>query len=71
MGTMKVYTCTDFEGYWPVGTAAVIVAESEAMAMARLLTMLASIKLPQDTALTLTEMDVDKAQVVILRDGNY
>lgn len=30
---MRAWTCTDFEGHWPVGCAAVVVAESEAVAL--------------------------------------
>ncbi len=30
---MKVYTCTEFKGFYPVGTAAVIVAASRLQAL--------------------------------------
>jgi len=33
---MNVYTCNDFYGAWPIGSAAVIVAESEADARTQL-----------------------------------
>jgi len=33
---MKVWTCNTFWGHWPVGTAAVVIAETEADARALL-----------------------------------
>ena len=69
---MRVFTCDDFKGYWPVGTAAVIVAESKADAEKRLREHLASMGLRQDDReLTLIELDTHVPYVCVLRDGNY
>lgn len=67
---MKVFTCIDHEGYWPVGAASVVVAES----------LVAAIKLLQDALdkkglgkkpFTLQELNLDEQSAVILVDGEY
>lgn len=68
--SMKVYTCNDHDGFWPVGTASVIVAGSEDEARELLRNKLLSMKLdPSD--FTLAELDVSKRGVTVLRDGDY
>ena len=70
--SMRAWTCKDFTGHYPVGTAAVIVAESEPMARALLDEELRRQGLQyQVTRLTLLELDLGREQAVILRDGDY
>ena len=68
---MKVFTCTNFEGFYPVGTAAVVVAENVTEADMLLRNKLNSIGLQQDDELILEELSLNSSVVVILRDGNY
>jgi len=69
---MKVYTCTQFKGHNPVGSAAVVVAPSKFMAVIVLEHELAKCglhqKIPQGM---LKEMPMDKENAVILCDGGY
>jgi hypothetical protein len=66
---MKIYTCVDFTGHWPVGSAAVVVAKDEEMARKILLTELHKIGLGSE--FTLQELDIDYQNARILCDGNY
>jgi hypothetical protein len=66
---LKVYYNTDFEGLWPVGTSAVVVAESVEQAELLLTDKLAAIGLAYRG--TMTEMDMTVPHAVILQDGNY
>lgn len=69
---MKVFTSTDFEGFWPVGTAAVIIAESEEDALEALMLKLKEIGLSrQERMPTVQRLPANKRRVVILDDGNY
>jgi len=68
---LKVWTCRNFKGFWPVGTAAVIVAENETQAKMMLLGKLRAIGLGKDEDFTLQELDVSLPTVSILRDGDY
>ena len=65
---MRVWTCTDFPGVWPVGTAAVIVAETEEEA-AKLLGE--EIGRRGTVRFTLEELDLTTARAVVLNDGDY
>lgn len=67
---MRVFTCNDFTGFYPVGTAAVIVADTEEAARGMLDEVLADKGLKPDPY-TLVEIDVCCFQVSILCDGNY
>lgn len=70
---MKVFTSNDFKGYWPVGSAAVIVAENEEQAR-RMLNAVFMVQGPKqypDHRYTLVEIDTTCYQVSILCDGNY
>lgn len=67
---LKLWVCTDFEGFWPVPTAAVVLAESEAEASALLVNTLFEKGL-KTTGFTLTPIDTTKAAAVILSDGDY
>ncbi len=68
---LSVYTCNDFKGHWPVGTAAVIVAESETAAREALESELESVGLEQTQPFTLVELHIGLPSVRILRDGEY
>ena len=69
---MIVFTCTDFTGVWPVGTAAVVVADSVDNAREILSARLVSVGLPplkdEDE---LKVVDTGIANSVILCDGDY
>lgn len=70
---MKIYTCTDFQGHYPVGTAAVVVASSREEAKEKLEKALfdhfgAIQEIKVDD---LVRIPASKAAAHILLDGNY
>lgn len=68
---MKVYTCDNFEGHYPVGAAAVIVAANPLAAKLMLEDHLREIGLPQTKPnLEIKELPM-KPGVTVLVDGNY
>lgn len=73
--TLRVWTCTNFRGHWPVGAAATIVAANEDEAKKHLLDALAQIGLTQseeDAAdLKFEELPMVDGLVRVLVDGNY
>jgi len=69
---MRIFTCTTFDGHWPVGTAAVIVAQNLDQAISSLEKALSETGLPQKiTPEDVKEVCITQAQVIILNDGNY
>lgn len=68
---MRVFTCNDFEGHYPVGSAAVVVAEDEDAARVALRRELRSMGLELRKGDKLIELDVSAARVVVLNDGDY
>lgn len=68
---MKVFTCKDFKGHYPVGAAAVIVAPDIKTAAEMLDRVLLTAGLPQDGLMELRELQTEEPSVVILVDGNY
>lgn len=70
--TLRVWTCTTFEGHHPVGTSAVIVADDKEEARRLLNSALICAYLPplldKDE---LVELDLEKAHAVVLQDGDY
>lgn len=68
---MKVYTSDDFRGHWPVGTSAVIVANTAERALEILKLELAEKNLPQPLPISVQELDLGEECVLILNDGNY
>ncbi len=70
---MRVFYATGFEGHWPVGTSAVIVARDKDEAYVLLNNKLIGIGLPQskDHDFTMEEVETDRTSVVVLQDGNY
>lgn len=69
---MRVWTCNDFKGYWPVGSAAVVVADSESEARAALDDELRRMGLDglRDRD-EVVELDTTSPRVSVLWDGNY
>lgn len=69
----RIYSCTDFRGYWPVGVASVIVAMDKKEAKQLLMRQLRDAGIPKegDGNYTLTEIDIQNKGVVILNDGKY
>ena len=70
---MKVFTCTEFTGFWPVGTAAVVVATNRKKAKELLEAAIKLDGLPETTidSKDIVELNIDKPNAVILRDGDY
>lgn len=71
---MKVFHNTEFTGHWPVGTAALVVAENAATAAVLLRDELAKQGLDQEVlAAHMVELKLkdDKRQVIVLLNGNY
>lgn len=65
----RVFVCTDFKGHYPVGAAAVVLADSESDARRYLSNALEFRKLPA-SEFTLREI-TDFYGAEILCDGNY
>jgi|GEM_PF-2309499 len=69
---MKIYKCTNFTGFYPVGVAAVVVAECASAAEHLLNVALQAVGLPGDA-----QIDEDSAidptvpGIVMLRNGEY
>lgn len=68
---MNVYTCNDFAGFYPVPTAAVVVAPDEATALSVLEDQLKLMGLRQHTPITVQLLDVSRVDVAILSSGEY
>ena len=69
---MKIYTCNCFDGHWPVGASAVVIAENIEQATDLLSKKLFSIGLPQPIESgMLKEVDTSRPHVVVLNDGEY
>lgn len=67
---MKVFTCDNHDGFYPVGVASVIVAETEEEAAELLKVELRERELGADD-FTLIELDTSASRAVVLQDGNY
>jgi len=70
---MAIYTCTGFDGLWPVGTAAIVRAKSQEEAAHKMNCALAEANLPQDNPVLPENMvKFKKSQDVdILLNGEY
>lgn len=69
---MKIWTCTEFKGNSPVGTAAVVVASNENQACRLMEDILRANGLPQEIAPeNLTLISTFSARAILLCDGNY
>ena len=74
MDLMKVYTSTDFTGRWPVGTAAVVVAEDEIQARWLLSELFEFHHLDSEGGpggFTVHELETDKPEARMLNNGEY
>lgn len=69
----RIYCCTDFRGYWPVGVASVVVARNEAEGRQLLKQKLKEVGIPLegDGEFNLKEVNTDNPGVFILNDGSY
>lgn len=70
---MRLFTCTDHDGHWPVGAASVVVASGEAEASALLDEALKKhgLKPYADCRYTLREINITTPRAFILQDGDY
>ena len=69
---MNIYTCNSFEGFYPVGTAAVIVAESNVKAKAILDAELKRMGLSQDVPIgEINRLETGMPDAIILCNGDY
>lgn len=69
---MKVWTNTQFTGLWPVGTAAVVVADTQAEAAVLLNAELDKRGLTGDaTPEQFQPLKTNRPLAVVLRDGEY
>lgn len=68
---LKVYTCNSFSGHWPVGSAAVVIAESDEEAAKMLEERLSEIGLKQDIDESQMIQASTEKQVIILCDGDH
>ena len=67
---MKVFTCNDHKGHWPVGASSVVVAKSKKGARTLLQKELDSQGLGAGE-FTLKELDLTKPHAIVLTDGEY
>ena len=67
---MKVFVCNTFEGHYPVGTAAVIVAENEAQARELLIADLKARNLFVSD-FDVWELHTGSPAAYVLQDGDY
>jgi hypothetical protein len=67
---MKTYYTNDFTGHWPVGAAAVVLAEDEADARRKFLALFEKHGLPQYDD-TWTVHELTEGPAVMLVDGDY
>lgn len=69
---MRVFTCTGFEGHWPVGTSAVVVANTVGHASLLLSDALKLQGLKQEITIEqLVELDTSVAAAIVLQNGEY
>lgn len=70
---MKLYAVTDHDGFWPVGTASIVMAKDEDHAR-RLLDAelkLKGLKTSEDVPYSLCQVPQTMPKAIILNDGNY
>lgn len=68
---MKIWTNNRFEGHYPVGTAAVVIAEDAESAAEYLTPLLVEQGLPAAIASDMEQMPFIDGQVSILANGDY
>ena len=67
---MRIFTCNDHHGHWPVPTASVVIAKNEDEAR-EMLTQELEGRGIKVFDFTLVEINPNKKQVVVLSDGEY
>jgi hypothetical protein len=67
----RVYVCTNFRGYWPVGVASVIVATDMRDARRLLNQKLQEVGISVEVEFDLTEIDLQDKVAVILNNGDW
>ena len=68
---MKTFVI-EFNGYWPVGACAVVVAESKEQAIEMMIEKLKTMNLTEgNDELSITEIDITVPRVTVIFDGNY
>ncbi len=67
---MKVFTTNDFNGYWPDGTAAIIIAPDEATARSLITAKLRQLgfSLQLQPSTPLLEIDITRSHLLVLQD---
>jgi hypothetical protein len=70
MSGLKLFTCTDHAGVWPVGVASVVVAHTEHEARGLLTEALEAEGL-SEKPFTLRRIDTSRPKAVVLRNGDY
>ena len=68
---MRVFVCTDHDGYYPVGVASVVVAVDEGEARSLLLAELTERGLRGNGTFTLREINATAPRAFVLHDGDY
>ena len=69
---MKIYTCNCFDGHWPFGTSAIVVAENVEQAADLLSAEISSMGLPQPIESSmLEEVDTSQPFALVLNNGEY
>lgn len=69
---MKVYYNNTFDGHYPVGTSAIVIAKDQVEAAEKLAARLRERGLKQSiTWSRMIEVDTTGRQVIILQDGDY
>ena len=69
---MRIWYNNQFDGFYPVGTAAVVVAENLDLAVNILNRQLKMIGLPESAEHSqFTEISTNERAAIILNDGNY
>lgn len=71
MATVRVFTCIDHDGHYPVGVASVVAAPDEEQARALLAAELRTFGLKPERGFTLQALDLSMPRVRVLNDGGY
>ncbi len=68
---MRLFTCTNHQGFQPIGVASIIIAEDHARAYALLENALIKRGLDGTKLFLLREVDLTQPAAIILHDGDY
>ncbi len=68
---MKVWTCTDHDGHWPVGVASVVVADTEDQARELLKAEIKEHGLDHHKPFTLRRINTSRPKAFVLQNGDY